>query len=97
MHRVYVVLMRRWGDTETHSYIYGVYSGLEDAIDHAVAAEDERGGKYVAYIEERPVNPSDSDRPKLYHTGKFPDFPREAVVWQHADLVRRKNGEINTI
>jgi hypothetical protein len=95
--KVYVVLLRRWGDTETHPYIYGAYSNLDGAIEHAVAAEDERGGKYVAYIEEHKVNPSYSDRPKLYHTGKFPDFPREAVVWQHADLIHRKNSQINTI
>ena len=95
--KVYVVLLRRWGDTETHSYIYGVYSNLSDATDHAIAAEDERGGKYVAYIEEQPVDPSDSDIPKLYHTGRFTDFPREAVVWQHADLIPPENSPINTI
>ena len=94
--KVYVVLMRRWGDTETHSYIYDVYSTLETAIYAARAEEDDRGGKYIAYIEERDVDPTDEDRPRLFHTGNFKDFPREAVVWQHADLLRRMNGEINT-
>lgn len=92
--KVYVVLLRRWGGTETHSYIYDVYSDLENAIDNAIVAEDERGGKYIAYIEEHYVDPSEEDRPKLYHTGHFKDFPREAVVWQHADLLRRMNSPI---
>ena len=94
--KVYVVLMRRWGGTETHSYIYDVYSDLENAIDNAIVAEDGRGGKYVAYIEERDVDPTDEDRPKLYHTGHFKDFPREAVVWQRGILPER-NPEINSI
>jgi hypothetical protein len=55
--KVYVVLMRRWGDTETHSYIHDVYSTLETAICAARAEEDDRGGKYIAYIEERDVDP----------------------------------------
>jgi len=94
--KVYVVLMRRWGDTETHSYIYDVYSTLDTAIENAVYAEDDRGGKYVAYIEERDVDPTGEDRSRLFHTGNFDKFPREAIVWQHADLLRRMKGEINT-
>ena len=94
--KVYVVLLRRWGDTETHSYIYDVYSTLETAIYAARAEEDDRGGKYIAYIEARDVDPTENDRPKLYHTGSYALFPREALVWQHADLLRRMNGEINT-
>ena len=94
--KVYVVLLRRWGGTETHSYIYDVYSTLDVAIENAMYAEEERGGKYIAYIEERDVDPTVADRPRLFHTGNFKDFPREAVHWQHADLLRRMNSEINT-
>ena len=91
--KVYVVLMRRWGDTETHSYIYDVYSTLETAIENAVDVEDARGGKYIAYIEERVVDPTEDDRPKLYHTGNFDEFPREALVWQHTNPCRKRIAE----
>lgn len=48
---VYVVLMRRYGGEEGHSYIAGVYDEFEKAFDAGMKEYDWRGGgKYSAEI-----------------------------------------------
>lgn len=43
---VYIVIMYRWGNTEEHSYIKGIYSEYENAITNAENERENRGFKY---------------------------------------------------
>ena len=47
---VYVVLARRFGSYETHSYVVGVFDNIDLANKHADEEEDYRGGKYSCEI-----------------------------------------------
>jgi len=48
---LYVVLMYRFGDTESHSYLLGVYDTLIEAKINATAEYESRGsGKYQPQI-----------------------------------------------
>lgn len=47
---VYTVRACRWGDTETHSYIVGVYPKKHAAQKAAEVEEEYRGGKYECEI-----------------------------------------------
>jgi len=49
---VYVITMYRWGDEESHSYLYGVETDKKEAIRKAAGEEVQRGGKYEAEIAE---------------------------------------------
>ena len=54
--KVYVVLMQRYGDPESHSYIAGAFSSIEKA---EKAGDDEcnyRGGKYEYVIREEIID-----------------------------------------
>ena len=44
--KVYTVDARRWGDLESHSYIVGVFSTVELAMEASSMEEEYRGGKY---------------------------------------------------
>lgn len=48
--RAYVVLMRRWGNTEGHTYIAGVYQSQQQAVEAAEDSAYQRGGKYQYQI-----------------------------------------------
>ena len=51
MKKAYVVTMYRFGDREKHSYVVGVYSSIECALDACDVEEEWRGGnKYVGEI-----------------------------------------------
>ena len=50
MHPVYVILMRRWGDTEKHSYLGGVYPEFFEAQEAAEEEAANRGGEYEYQI-----------------------------------------------
>ena len=47
---VYVLEMYRWGDTENHSYVTGVYTNLKQALLGGIEHMQYRGGKYEPYI-----------------------------------------------
>lgn len=49
---VYVVTMYRFGDREKHSYVTGVYSKKQGAINAGEMEEVIRGGKYKPDITE---------------------------------------------
>lgn len=51
---VYTVRACRWGDTETHSYLVGVYAQESDALSAAQNEEEYRGGKYECEVLEWP-------------------------------------------
>jgi hypothetical protein len=53
---IYVVQMYRWGDTDLHSYIEGVYDSREEAEKHGMAEERSRAGKYEPKIWVHPLN-----------------------------------------
>lgn len=46
MNKTYVVLMRRWGNHEGHTYIAGVYPNMRDAVERGEQDAADRGGKY---------------------------------------------------
>lgn len=46
----YVVTARRFGDKEKHSYLVGVFTTKELAMQAANSQEDFRGGKYSCEI-----------------------------------------------
>lgn len=50
MSAVYVVTAYRFGDRERHSYVVGVFTSPELAIDIAEQVPDERAGKYYAEV-----------------------------------------------
>ena len=56
MKLVYVVTMYRWGNRENHSYVVGVYSSNESAIEAAKCEANSRGGKYEAEILRIPLD-----------------------------------------
>lgn len=45
----YAIIMRRWGDRETHSYLLGVWDE-EEAIKHGKEANEARSRKYDAEL-----------------------------------------------
>lgn len=47
---VYVVEMLRWGDSESHSYVSGVYSNLIKALEAGIEHANFRGNKYEPAI-----------------------------------------------
>lgn len=47
---VYVVTAYRFGDRERHSYVVGVFTNPELAIEVAEQVPDERAGKYYAEV-----------------------------------------------
>lgn len=56
--KIYVVKMNRWGNQENHSYVLGVYTDIQKALNAANYEETERGGKYKAEINEMAINNS---------------------------------------
>ena len=50
--RVFVVIMHRWGDSESHTYLQGVFRTLDKAKLIGALSYAYRGGKYEPYIEE---------------------------------------------
>jgi len=48
---MYVVVAYRWGNTEKHSYIVGVFTLDKDAISAAELETTYRGGKYSCQVE----------------------------------------------
>ena len=59
--RVYVVTMQRWGDSESHNYVQGVFSSSEAAELCGEAEKAWRGGKYEACVTIHEVDEQDSD------------------------------------
>lgn len=47
---VFVVKMNRWGDSELHSYVEGVYDTREQAEEMGQLEKAYRGGKYEPEI-----------------------------------------------
>lgn len=52
MSKVWVVEMLRWGEREMHSYVIGVFSSEDAAIEAGKEHRDYRGGKYEAEVSE---------------------------------------------
>ena len=50
MKLVYVVTMYQWGNREKHSYVVGVYSSKDSAMEAAKCEDDCRCGKYAAEV-----------------------------------------------
>lgn len=51
-HKLFVVNMYKYGDHNNHSYLLGVFTKKQMAVDTAVKEEDDRGDKYSAEIVE---------------------------------------------
>lgn len=56
MDNIYVVSMYRWGIRENHSYVLGVYTNINIAMEMCRKEESYRGGKYEGEILLIPVN-----------------------------------------
>jgi hypothetical protein len=85
--KLYVVHMLRYGDTEAHSYIEGVYDSEEQAIKHGKAEEEHRAGKYEPAIRVFPLNEPIEDK---YLTDEQLDKKYAAAV----DKSRAENPEL---
>ena len=48
--RVYTVIMYRYADREKHSYVIGVYSNPDKAMNIGLIEESWRGGKYTCEV-----------------------------------------------
>jgi hypothetical protein len=66
---MFVVTAHRFADTELHSYVVGIFSKFDQAIEAATIEEEYRGGKYYCRILE--VEPDVYD-PEIDHE----------VVWE---------------
>lgn len=53
---VFVVEVLRWGDREQHSYVIGVFSSENLAVDAGKKERESRGGKYEYAISEHEVD-----------------------------------------
>lgn len=58
---VYVVTAYRFGDRERHSYVVGVFTNPELAIEVAEQVPDERAGKYYAEVLRFKLNSIDNE------------------------------------
>lgn len=56
---VYIVTAYRFGDHEQHSYVVGVYTDLDRAIEIAEEVPEERAGKYFAEVLKFKLDSSD--------------------------------------
>ena len=57
---VYIVLARRFGNSETHAYVVGAFDNIDLANKHADSEESYRGGKYSCEIVKCELNTEDS-------------------------------------
>lgn len=67
--KLYIVTAYRWGDRQHHSYVIGVFSKKQKAINEAEKEERHRGGKYRAEVIETEIDVS-------YAEDQNPDFKR---------------------
>lgn len=58
---VYVVTMQRWGDSESHNYVQGVFTKKAQAEKCGAAEREYRDGKYEPRITEMILDKHDSD------------------------------------
>lgn len=58
----YVVTAYRWGNQNDHSYLVGVYSTPEKAIEVADSHTIYRGGKYACWVEKAIVDLYDEEQ-----------------------------------
>lgn len=68
MKKIYIVLARRWGEDETHSYLCGWSEDVEKAKDVAEKEADYRGGKYVCVVYETFEGWSEDCPEEVYRT-----------------------------
>jgi hypothetical protein len=62
---IYITEMLRWGDDESHHYIIGAYSTIQDAEYAGEVEKTWRGGKYEYRIVPKEIDaPLDSDQVK---------------------------------
>lgn len=59
--KVYVVTMQRWGGSETHNYVQGVFTDKAQADKCGEAEKAWRGGKYEPRITEMILDEHDQD------------------------------------
>lgn len=52
----YVVIARRWGERDSHSYPIGIFAKKHKAIKSAEQHADYRGGKYACIVYEATVD-----------------------------------------
>jgi hypothetical protein len=62
--------MYRWGDRESHSYVIGVFTKKQKALDEGEKEEEWRGGKYSAEVLEFSPNESLAGNHKKVKTVK---------------------------
>lgn len=69
--KLYIAEMLRWGDTESHHYILGVYSTYEQAFLVCDAEKSWRGCKYEPNVIELVLDelPEHWDEKLKYHRG----------------------------
>jgi hypothetical protein len=60
-HMIYTITAYRWGETDNHSYVVGVFSTLEKATICADAHTEYRGGKYACVVDELRLDTFDND------------------------------------
>lgn len=71
MNIVYITEMLRWGDTESHHYIVGVYSSLKAAELAGQVEESWRGGKYSYVVNEFHIDEPIPEEQLSYHQSTF--------------------------
>lgn len=69
--KIFVTEMLRWGDDETHHYIIGAYSTLEQATECGEIEKTWRGCKYEYRIIETGLDAGLDEEKVITHKGSY--------------------------
>lgn len=90
----YLVLGRRWGDPDGHTYVVGLYSEKQAALDARILEIDHRGGKYdcdVIEIQDQDSWSNDSNKNGIkYVVDCSRTRPKTRVTLSDSDFERLK-------
>ena len=93
---LYIALMRRWGSRETHSYVQGVYSTRERALESGLEVERDRAGKYRVELIKCELDVDGAEtviRPTIKHGANVPENIREAPNYSPDEKAYRRGEE----
>jgi len=89
--RIFVVIMRRYGDPENHTYFFGSWTSYEVAEIWTKAHMTDRAGKYDAVIYESYV---DEMHDEVYRQIRWGDFDPEQAEKDFAKLTDNKGSTL---
>lgn len=67
----YIVIAYRYGNSQLHSYLIGLFEDYDKAIKVAERERDRRGGKYECFIYDASINEDLKGKKPLYSTDEI--------------------------